>query len=433
MLKTFPKRKMIFVPQAVCKTVVPDTFRVLLSQRRRWINSTIHNLFELMLVRDLCGTFCFSMQFVVFMDLVGTMVLPAAIAFTLYIIMISILPTSVTHQDKPIISLILLAFILGLPGLLIVITSRKLVYVGWMLIYLVSLPIWNFVLPAYAFWHMDDFSWGETRKIEGAKKESDHGDKEGTFDSTQIVMKRWVEFERERRWKSGTHSRSDSYYDVMQRSSSPKRSSMASNSGYSHETSGDNPFRPSQSFGSMSPLDTLEPPLTRFRQTSGRDTSPASTDSAGHSGPDDDGAALGQTYAQGYAKVPPTGDEAAPIMQGFRSDMHRDSASSGLTADSEVDLYQQYQQPRDLYHQPETYATPPPLMAPSGMAQSASGRVSLVDDGAAPNAPQVRRMKNPKRNSLTQSPPPAPSQPTRRQGGLPPGAVSNFISATQCD
>jgi hypothetical protein len=42
MLKTFPKRKDIFCPQAVCKTVVPDTFRVLLSQRRRWINSTIH-------------------------------------------------------------------------------------------------------------------------------------------------------------------------------------------------------------------------------------------------------------------------------------------------------------------------------------------------------------------------------------------------------
>ena len=62
MLKTFPKRKMVFIPQAVCKTVVPDTFWVLLSQRRRWINSTIHNLMELVLVRDLCGTFCFSMQ-----------------------------------------------------------------------------------------------------------------------------------------------------------------------------------------------------------------------------------------------------------------------------------------------------------------------------------------------------------------------------------
>ncbi len=222
MLKTFPKRKMVFVPQAVCKTVVPDTFRILLSQRRRWINSTIHNLFELVLVRDLCGTFCFSMQFVVFMELVGTLVLPAAISFTIYILVLAILPTNlVPGHQKPIISLILLAFILGLPGILIVITSRKVAYVGWMLIYLGSLPIWNLVLPAYAFWHMDDFSWGETRKIEGGDKDKGHGDKDGEFDSSHIVMKRWVEFERERRWKTGTQSR-DSYYDVLQRSSSPK-------------------------------------------------------------------------------------------------------------------------------------------------------------------------------------------------------------------
>ena len=85
MLKTFPKRKQVFVPQAVCKTTVPDEFKVLLSQRRRWINSTVHNLMELVLVRDLCGTFCFSMQFVVFIELIGTLVLPAAIAFTFYL------------------------------------------------------------------------------------------------------------------------------------------------------------------------------------------------------------------------------------------------------------------------------------------------------------------------------------------------------------
>lgn len=85
MLRTFPKRKQVFVPQAVCKTTVPDKFMVLLSQRRRWINSTIHNLMELVLVRDLCGTFCFSMQFVIFVELIGTLVLPAAIAFTFYV------------------------------------------------------------------------------------------------------------------------------------------------------------------------------------------------------------------------------------------------------------------------------------------------------------------------------------------------------------
>ncbi|KAJ7870902.1 glycosyltransferase family 2 protein [Mycena olivaceomarginata] len=235
MLKTFPKRKNMFCPQAVCKTVVPDTFQVLLSQRRRWINSTIHNLAELILVRDLCGTFCFSMQFVIGMELAGTLVLPAAISFTVYLIIASILP----HHANTTISLILLAVVLGLPMVLIVITSRKWVYVGWMLIYLVSLPIWNGLLPAYAFWHFDDFSWGQTRMLEGGEAEGKgggvEGDKEGEFDSSHIVMKRWAEFERERRWKSGTQSRdSDEYFKGKADSN---RYSLASNSDQYHPPS----------------------------------------------------------------------------------------------------------------------------------------------------------------------------------------------------
>lgn len=215
MLKTFPKRKMMFQPAAVCKTIVPDSFRVLRSQRRRWINSTVHNLFELIQVRDLCGTFCFSMRFVVFMDLVGTLVLPAALAFTIFVIVRAIqIPIQNSNRDDPgeseefpLMPLVLLALILGLPGVLIVITSRRFMYVIWMLIYLISLPIWNLVLPAYAYWHMDDFSWGATRVVQGEKKGENHGDAEGEFDATDITMKRWIEYERERRWRSGNESR----------------------------------------------------------------------------------------------------------------------------------------------------------------------------------------------------------------------------------
>ena len=75
-----------------------------------------------------------------------------------------------------------------------------------------SLPIWNFVLPAYAFWHFDDFSWGQTRVVIGEKRDG-HGDKEGEFDSSHIVMKRWAEFERDRRWKAGLQSRDSNSYN----------------------------------------------------------------------------------------------------------------------------------------------------------------------------------------------------------------------------
>ncbi|CAJ0899385.1 16088_t:CDS:10 [Entrophospora sp. SA101] len=196
MLKTFPKRKMMFVPQAICKTIVPDTFKVLRSQRRRWINSTVHNLLELVLIPDLCGTFCFSMQFVIFMELVGTVVLPAAITFTVYLVIISFV-----KRPVPVIPLLLLAAVLGLPAVLILLTTRKLIYVGWMLVYLFSLPIWNFVLPVYAYWHFDDFSWGQTRVVEGEVSGEDHSRKEGVFDSSRIVMKKWAEWERKKRMK----------------------------------------------------------------------------------------------------------------------------------------------------------------------------------------------------------------------------------------
>jgi chitin synthase len=193
MLRQFPHRKIMFLPQAVCKTVVPDTFSVLLSQRRRWINSTIHNLFELVLVRDLCGIFCFSMQFVVLLELVGTLVLPAAICMTYYLI-VSI-ATSPIAGFTSWLPLIMLLAILGLPALLILITTRKLMYLFWMAVYLLSLPVWNFVLPVYAYWHFDDFSWGQTRKVDSAH---DTVHQEGLLDVVDVPLRRWQDYERDR-------------------------------------------------------------------------------------------------------------------------------------------------------------------------------------------------------------------------------------------
>ncbi|ORX92685.1 hypothetical protein K493DRAFT_376454 [Basidiobolus meristosporus CBS 931.73] len=205
MLRNFPNRKMMFMPQAICKTVVPDEFSVLLSQRRRWINSTIHNLMELVLVRNLCGTFCFSMQFVVVMELIGTVSLPVAIVMT-YVLIYSIATTTFTDAASY-YPLILLILILFLPAVLILLTTRKLIYIAWMLVYLLALPVWNFVLPVYAYWHFDDFSWGETRKVAGETKEEDHGKKDGVFDSSKITLRRWEDYERRRlrNDKDGAH------------------------------------------------------------------------------------------------------------------------------------------------------------------------------------------------------------------------------------
>ncbi|KAI9206621.1 chitin synthase-domain-containing protein [Polychytrium aggregatum] len=197
MMRRFPKRKMIFVPQAICKTTVPEDFKTLLSQRRRWINSTIHNLMELVKV-PLCGTFCFSMQFIIFMDLLSTAILPASLCLTYYLIVMAVLKGNIADPNT--ITLITVMF---LPAVLVILISRKFSYIGWMGIYLLALPVWQLILPLYAFWNFDDFSWGETRKIEGG--EGDHAAKEGHFDPRQIEHRHLAE------WIAGDRQKIDNY------------------------------------------------------------------------------------------------------------------------------------------------------------------------------------------------------------------------------
>lgn len=71
MAKYFPKMKMTFVADAFAQTAAPDELKVLLSQRRRWINSTVHNLVELLKLNNMCGFCCVGMRGVVFIDLIG--------------------------------------------------------------------------------------------------------------------------------------------------------------------------------------------------------------------------------------------------------------------------------------------------------------------------------------------------------------------------
>ena len=56
------------------------------------------------------------------------------------------------------------------------------------------------MLPTYAYWKFDDFSWGDTRKTAGEKTKKAGIEYEGEFDSSKITMKRWGDFE------SGTYS-----------------------------------------------------------------------------------------------------------------------------------------------------------------------------------------------------------------------------------
>ncbi|KAJ2327021.1 hypothetical protein GGH92_010132, partial [Coemansia sp. RSA 2673] len=191
-MKHFPQFKLKFIQDAKCKTIAPEKWAVLVSQRRRWINSTIHNLAELMFLPDMCGFCCFSMRFVVFLDLFGTLTMPTTLIYFGYLIYIAV--TGIA--DVGYISLILIGAIYGLQAVIFLL-RREWQHIGWMIIYLLAYPLWSFVLPIYSFWHMDDFSWGNTRVVvdDGKRKIIINDDK--PFDPASIPQRRWMEYEKE--------------------------------------------------------------------------------------------------------------------------------------------------------------------------------------------------------------------------------------------
>ena len=199
MMKHFPQYKMKFTAYAQCKTVAPEQWQVLLSQRRRWINSTIHNLFELILLPDLCGFCCFSMRFVVLIDLIGTLTLPVSVVYLVYLIYIIASQTG----PIPILALAMLAGVYGLQALLFIL-KREWQHIGWMIFYILAIPVFSFFLPVYSFWHFDDFSWGNTRVVAGGKKQKKiivNDDEK--FDEKMIPLKKWSVYEQEL-WEMGS-------------------------------------------------------------------------------------------------------------------------------------------------------------------------------------------------------------------------------------
>ena len=190
MTKHFPHMSYKFIPDAYALTEAPAEWSVLLSQRRRWINSTIHNLAELVWLRDLCGFCCFSMRFIVFIDLFGTVILPATCGYLAYLIY-----RVASHTGQfPLISVIMIACVYGLQAIIFII-KRQWQHIGWMIIYIMAYPIWSIVLPVYSFWKQDDFSWGNTRIVIGEKgmKKLVAKDDEG-FDPRSIPLQRWDDY-----------------------------------------------------------------------------------------------------------------------------------------------------------------------------------------------------------------------------------------------
>lgn len=192
LLKYHSKYKTKYISDAHAWTIAPDSWKVFMSQRRRWINSTVHNLMELIPLQQLCGFCCFSMRFVVFIDLLSTIVAPVTVAYIVYLIVL----ISTKSDIVPLTAFILLGAIYGLQGIIFIL-RRKWEMIGWMIVYILAMPVFSFGLPLYAFWHMDDFTWGNTRLVTGEKGNQILITDEGKFDPDSIPKKKWEEYQAE--------------------------------------------------------------------------------------------------------------------------------------------------------------------------------------------------------------------------------------------
>lgn len=104
----------------------------------------------------------------------------------------------------------MIAAVYGLQALVFVL-RRKWDMVGWMVFYILAIPVFSFLLPIYSFWRMDDFSWGATRVVlgESGKKIIVHVrtirralvpslnlyiKDEGKFEPRSIPLKTWNDY-----------------------------------------------------------------------------------------------------------------------------------------------------------------------------------------------------------------------------------------------
>ncbi|KAI2636953.1 glycosyltransferase family 2 protein [Hypomontagnella submonticulosa] len=208
LLKHHSKYKTKYIFSAHAWTIAPDSWAVFLSQRRRWINSTVHNLVELIPMAQLCGFCCFSMRFVVFVDLLSTVVQPVTVAYIVYLIVL----VSTTTSFIPVTAFIMLGAIYGLQAIIFIL-RRKWEMIGWMIMYLLAIPVFSLGLPLYAFWNMDDFNWGNTRVVAGESGKKIVVTDEGKFDPASIPRKKWEEYQAEL-WDAQTSRGDDARSEV---------------------------------------------------------------------------------------------------------------------------------------------------------------------------------------------------------------------------
>lgn len=158
MIQEYPNNNISYISDAKCYTNVPNTFKILIDQRRRWTNSLITCLALLGLEPPTQSIFRhMKMYLLIIMELFIIFILPLVIIIGLINTVISI-----TVQGYSFIPL-LITIIIILLNLIVTVLALKIDMILRFIPFFFFLPIFSIFIPLYSIINLDNLKWGLTR------------------------------------------------------------------------------------------------------------------------------------------------------------------------------------------------------------------------------------------------------------------------------
>ena len=160
-IQEHPEAELKYLSTAVCETNAPESWKVLVSQRRRWCNSLIVCLF-LLFTRPPCQSVFrhIKMYIILIMQMFIIFLLPLVAIMGLVNFIVS-----VTVQGYSLMPVIITVIIVLLNLFIVLMTGRLEMAVRFVPFF-IALPAFVIYMPLYSICRLDDVTWGLTRDID---------------------------------------------------------------------------------------------------------------------------------------------------------------------------------------------------------------------------------------------------------------------------
>lgn len=157
LLKYNPDMKTVYTEAAKCKTDVPESYNVLLCQRRRWTNSLIFcNIMMLLNTPRYNILQKIIFRIILLLELYLCFIFPLLISLSIYNIVYNII-------NGFVVVVLIQTIIFICAPIVICIISGKLEMILYSIPFIILQPFYSIVIPMYSIFNVDNLKWGKTR------------------------------------------------------------------------------------------------------------------------------------------------------------------------------------------------------------------------------------------------------------------------------